>query len=140
MDFPRFRLHPALPPAIRTSRVRQASRHHFPRPLTLNHPAQPLAQRMRRQLDLIVVWRPTSLLDSLKLRRHRRRLLQQIFQLFLQTIPIRIHATCLLNHKNPPWTTNLAQLNTPNAKSPIDLSSPSWVTAKADMHPIRRCL
>jgi hypothetical protein len=78
MDLPLLRLHAALPPAIRTSRVRQASRHHFSRPLALNHPAQLLAQGVRGELDLIVVGSSTPLLDPLKLRRHRRSLLQQI--------------------------------------------------------------
>jgi len=93
MHFPRFRPHRALPPAIGTSRVRQAARRHFAGSLALNHPAQTLPQRVRRQLDLIEMRRLASLLDPLQLDGHRRCLLQQIFQFFLQPIMPRIHAT-----------------------------------------------
>lgn len=92
MDFPRFRLHPALLTATRTSRIRQPCRRHFSRPLTLRQPAETLPQRMRVQLNLIVVRRPCPLLHPLQLRCYRRRLLQQISQLLLQPFLIRIHA------------------------------------------------
>jgi hypothetical protein len=49
----------------------------------LDHPAELLAQGMGRQLNLIVVRRPAPLLQPLQLRRHRRCLLQQIFELSL---------------------------------------------------------
>lgn len=102
MHFPPGRCHAALPPAARTRRVRQASRRHFPRPLALNQPAQTLAQGVRRQLDLVIVRSSTPLLESLQLRRHRRRFLQQKFQLLLQSILLRIHATFLLIAQNLP--------------------------------------
>jgi hypothetical protein len=40
----------------------------------------------------VKIWRLTTLVEPLKLRRHHRRLIQQIIQFFPQPIPIRVHA------------------------------------------------
>lgn len=97
MDFSGLSLHAAQPPTIRTARVRQSRRRHFPRPLVLNHPAKSLTNLVGRQLDLIIVRRPAPLIDPLQFRSRRRCLAQQILQFFLQTVPLHIHAICLLN-------------------------------------------
>jgi len=135
MHFPPFRQHPALPPAIGTSRFCPAGGHHFAGPLALNHAAQTLSQCVRGELDLIKMRRLASLLDPLQFDCHRRCLLQQIFQLFLQSFLLRIHAMDSFAEKTSPLLSNSLQLNTPNAKSPIDLFHQFWAFANADMHP-----
>lgn len=57
---------------------------HIAGPTRLNQPAQTLADLMRGNLDLIIMGRPSTLLQGLQLSGHRRSLLQQIGQPLFQ--------------------------------------------------------
>jgi hypothetical protein len=91
MHLARLGLHAALPSASRTSGIVQPGRRHLASSLALNHAAELLPQRVRGQLDLIVM-RRSLLLEPLEFHRYRRRLIQQILQLLLQSNLLRIHA------------------------------------------------
>jgi hypothetical protein len=66
----------------------------FPSPLGLDHATQPLPHFMSRDLDLIEMGRPSTLIEGLQLRCYRRRSFQLILQLHLQFSPLRVHAIC----------------------------------------------
>lgn len=71
-----FRFHRAQSGAAGAGRLPQGDRGHLPRPLDLHEPAEPLAQFVRGQFDLIEMRRARALLSGLNLRRQGRSLLQ----------------------------------------------------------------
>ncbi|WP_253155889.1 hypothetical protein [Stieleria tagensis] len=93
VDLPPRRFYPALLAAIGTLDSLALFQRHIGRPGGLDHLTQTLAHFVRRDLDLIEMGRPRTLLLSLHLGGHLSGLLQQIGEFFIQLILIRIHAT-----------------------------------------------
>ena len=70
MNFPPIYLGAARSPTVGTIAFGALLGCHFASPIRLNHPAQSLAYFMGGYFDLVVVWRPRTLLDGLDLTRN----------------------------------------------------------------------
>jgi hypothetical protein len=61
--------------------------------ILLNHPTQPLSDFVRRHLDLIIMRRARSLIESLQLTGHSRRMAKNLCQPVFEFLLFRIHAS-----------------------------------------------
>jgi hypothetical protein len=88
-------VHGALLAAVRTGNFGGRGGRDFARPVGLDQPAQALPDSMSWQFNLVKVRNAGTLVHGLQLSRDFRRLVQQIFQLFFQLSPFRVHAIFL---------------------------------------------